>query len=256
MKKLLLIGAALAACAPFAFAQEADSSRTDAKDRLEKIEQLADMAKEKKAGKSKKFFDYEMVHRLGYGSHLMEPDEFNQDYLKSREIWFNAFDLVLNPAPWFSASLGVNLKWDRFLAAGDYYIYADATDGNTAKFAPIATQQALYPAAGGNFKKLSSQVNLFSLEAPLLIGFSFGDLGLKLGAQAVVPLTAKQIERAEYANTKVRSNVGKLNKSPFYYGFYGELNYSELGVYAKYSPAEILPGTVQDLITIGLVLGF
>ena len=47
-----------------------------------------------------------------------------------------------------------------------------------------------------------------------------------------------------------------MAKAPFYYGFYGEFNYNDLGIYAKFCPSEVLPGTVQDLLTIGLVLDF
>lgn len=256
MKRLVLIATALFACAVFAKAQEADSTAESGRDRLDKLEQLADKAKEVKAKKSEKLVNYEMVHRFGYGSHFMDNVGFNQDYLKSREIWFNVMDLTLNPTDWFSASLGLNVKWDKFLAAGDSYIYADVTDANTAKFAPITTQQALYPAAGGEFNKLTSQVNLFSLEAPLLLGLHFGDLGFRLGAQAVLPLTARQKELAEYGSTRVKTRVKGVAKAPFYYGFYGEFNYNDIGIYAKFSPAEILHGTVQDLLTIGLVLDF
>ena len=256
MKRLVFVFAALFACAAFAKAQEADSTAKSGRDRLEKLEQLADKAKEVKAKKAEKFMNFEMLSRFGFGSHLVENNGFNQDFLKCREIWFNAFELTLNPADWFSASLGVNLKWDKFLAANDAYIYADAADGNIAKFAPIATQQALYPGAGGDFKKLSSQINLFSLEAPLLLDLHFSDFGIKLGAQAVVPLTARQNELAEFGSTRVKTRVKDVAKIPFYYGFYGEINYNDIGVYAKYCPAEVLPGTVQDLVTLGLVLNF
>ena len=256
MKRLVLIATALFACAVFAKAQEADSTAESGRDRLDKLEQLADKAKEVKAKKNEKLVNFEMVHRFGYGSHIMDNEGFNQNYLKSREIWFNVMDLTINPADWFSASLALNVKWDKFLAAEDSYIYADATDANTAKFAPIATQQALYPAAGGEFKKLSSQVNLFSLEAPLLLGLHFGDFGVRLGAQAVVPLTARQNELAEYGKSSVKTRVKGVAKAPFYYGFYGEFNYNDLGIYAKFCPSEVLPGIVQDLLTIGLVLDF
>ncbi len=256
MKRLVFVFAALFACAAFAKAQEADSTAESGRDRLEKLEQLANQAKEAKAKKAEKLVNFEMVGHFGFGSHLVDNDGFNQDFLKCREIWFNAFELTFNPAYWFSASLGLNLKWDKFLAANDAYIYADAADGNMAKFAPIATQQALYPGAGGDFKKLSSRINLFSLEAPLLLGLHIGDFGVKLGAQAVVPLTARQNELAEFGSTRVKTRVKDVAKIPFYYGFYGELNYDDLGVYAKFCPAEVLPGTVQDLMTIGLVLNF
>ena len=257
MKKLFVIGALLLACVFNGKAHEADTT-SNAKDRLEKIEQLADKAKEAKAKKSKKLVDFEFVNNFGFGSHALEDNGFNQDFLQCREIWFNAFGLVFNPASWFSASLGLNCKWDRFLAADDAYIYADPSDGNTAKFATggKTVQEAKYLTGGADFSKLTSQVNLFSLEVPVRIAFKAGYFGLKLGAQAEFPLVSRQKERAYFGDTRVKTRVDGVDVAGFYYGFYGELSWNDIGIYAKYSPGAILPGTVEDLITLGLVFGF
>lgn len=255
MKRTLLIWLALLACAFTTRAQEADSTAESGRDRLEKLEQLADKAKEAKAKKAEKLVNFDAVHNFGYGFHAVS-DDFSDKVNKNREIWVNAANLSFNPARWFSASLGLNVKWDRFTASGDNYLYADVADGNKPKFAPIATQQALYPGAAGEFDLLSSQLNMFSLEVPLAIAFKLDKLGLRLGAEAVVPLVATQKERAEYGNTVSRSKVKKVEKVPYYYGAYAEINYDEIGVYLKYIPTAVVPGLVEEMLTAGIVLGF
>lgn len=255
MKKLFFIGAALLICAFYANAQETDSPSTG-KDRLEKLEELADKAKEAKAKKSEKLVNFEVLHRFGYGAHMVTADEFSEKALDNREIWFNAMDLSLNPAHWFSVSLELNLKWDKFKASPYNYLYADVTDDNLAKFAPIATQEALYPAAAGEFNKLASQVNVFELEVPLLLNFKVGDFGIKLGGQAILPLTAKQKEIAKYGDVVKKSQVKHVKTGDFWYGAFLELNYNEVGLYAKYIPTAVVPGIVDDLFTLGLSFGF
>lgn len=256
MKRTVLIVLALTLGVFSAKAQEADSTAESGRDRLERIEQLADKAKEVKAKKAEKLVNFDMIHRFGFGSHPSLSDDFSEKLLKNGEIWFNAIDLSFNPARWFSASLGVNLKWDRFTASSANYLYADAADDNKVKFAPIATQQALYPGAAGAFEELSSQLNMFSLEVPLTIAFKVEDLGIRLGAEAVVPLSATQKEKAEYGNTMSKTKVKKVEKVPYYYGAYAEINYDDLGVYVKYMPTAVVPGAVNDLLTIGVVFGF
>ena len=256
MKRTVIIALALLVSVFSAKAHEADSTAENGRDRLEKLEQLADKAKEVKAKKAEKLVNFETIHRFGFGSHPFLGDDFSGKLMKNREIWMNAFDLSFNPARWFSASFGMNLKWDRFTASGSNYLYADATDGNLPKFAPIATQQGLYPGAAGDFKELSSQLNLFSVEVPLAIAFRVEDLGIRLGAEAVVPLTATQKEKADYANTVSETKVKKVAKVPYYYGAYAEINYDDLGLYVKYMPTTVVPGMVEDLITVGLVFGF
>ena len=255
MKRTFVIGLALLVCVFSAKAQEADSTAENGRDRLEKLEQLADKAKEVKAKKAEKLVDFDAVKNFGFGSHLAS-DDFSEKLLKNSEIWVNVFDLSFNPAGWFSASLGVNAKWDKFTASSANYLYVDGADGNKPKFAPIATQQALYPGAGGEFDKLSSQLNMFSLEFPLAVTFKVKDFGVRFGAEAVLPLTSVQKEKAEFANTINRTKVKKVEKVPYYYGAYAEINYDELGVYVKYVPTTVVPGLVDELLTVGIVFGF
>ena len=255
MKKTLLIGLALLVCVFSAKAHEADSTAENGRDRLEKLEQLADKAKEVKAKKAEKLVNFDMIHRFGFGAHGVS-DDFSDKLMKNREIWMNVMDLSINPTGWFSVSLGANLKWDKFTASSTNYLYVDGTDGNKPKFTPIATQQALYPGAAGEFDQLSSQLNLFSVEVPFSIAFKIEDLGIRLGAEAVVPLTSIQKEKAAYANTVSESKVKKVEKVPYYYGAYAEVNYDDLGVYVKYAPTTVVPGMVDELFTVGIVFGF
>ena len=238
MKRIIIIVAALCACMGSAAAMEkADSTAQTGKDRLEKLEELADKAKEKKAKKAEKFFNFDLVEAFGWGYHLM-GDKFSDRMADNFEIWFNALQLTLNPADWLGITLGLDLKWDRYKAGGAYYLHPNNI--NELVWDNVSVQQALYPAAGGQFKTLSSQANIFSLALPLALDFRIGSFGIRAGAEAVFPVSSKQKERAKYGDTLERKQVK---------GF-------ETAAYFKYVPVEIIPGIVDQLLTIGVVCGF
>ena len=226
---------------------------TTAKDRLEQIEGLADKVKEKKAEKATKPFDFSLLEQFGWGFVLPGgTDAFSVDRNDSRELWFNACRAKINVVSWFGIDLGLNLLWKRFRANGDNYVYID--NANDFKIAPIATQQALYPAAGGTFKTLTSQINTFSIETPLMLDFHSNSFAFRLGALAGFNASACQKERVAYGTTQARSKVKGGDVAGFYFGPCLELVWGGLGVYMKYIPVEIVPGIITDYISAGLVL--
>lgn len=254
MRKVFLIGMALLACLFTAGAREAsDSTAVSGKDRLEKLEELADKAKEKKAKKADKVFNFNVLERFGWGCHM--PDgNFSERIRDNYEIWFNAFDLCLNASGWMSITAGLDLKWDRFVAGGSYYLHPDAL--GDLKWDNISVQQADYPAAGGDFKQLGSQVNLFSLSVPAALDFHASSFVFRAGAEFVFPVTARQKENAKYGNTSVRKEVKGVETAGWYYAPFVEVGYDGVGIYCKYIPNGIIPGIVDDVLTVGLVCGF
>lgn len=244
MKKFILIIPLLLGIAAGAAAQE------DGKDRLDELESIADKVKTRKSKKAEKLVNFDILHRFGYGYNTaLDFKGLSTKRSDSREIWFNAAALTLNAASFFSVDLALNLKWDRYMADGDNYIYLDSE--REIKFADISVQKAQYPAAS-DFKVIRSQIGTFALEIPLGLDFHWNDFSFRAGAAAGLITSAVQKERIEYGYTAVGKKVYEAAVNPFYYSFFGEISFSDIGVYVKYTPAEIIPGAFKQMLSIGI----
>lgn len=232
-----------------------DEGAVTGSDRLDEIENLAVKAKQRKAEKRSDLVSFDVIGEFGYGDSVpIGKNVFSLKGNDTREIWFQILGLSVNPAEWLSIGLHANLKWDRLMASSEYYF--QFVDGDF-KASDISVQEALYPEAGGTFKTLRSQVNLFSVEVPLMFDFYFSDLVVGAGFEGGYIFSARQKEKVEYSKTTIRKAVGGGNTSGFYYGPTVRVAYNDLGVYAKYIPVDILGGdTFGSLVSIGVYVKF
>ena len=132
MKKTFIL-IALLALSLGAFAQNTG------KDRLDELENKSVEEKKstsKKPEREYKLFDFQVLARVGGGSHIMDAPEFPKGYFKSTcsEFFFNTLEFDVCPTRWMSIDLGLDLKWQDFTtlsgnvfsknAAGDV-VFAD-----------------------------------------------------------------------------------------------------------------------------------
>lgn len=239
MKKIT-ISIALCILAVNVFAQEENKS---AKDRLSEIESMADQIIPGKSGSSSKLFSVGSLSHLYVGDHIVDADQFPGN--RSHEVGLNLLEFSLKPAKWISFNLGCDIKWDRFISKGKLYEV-----DNNGQFALSAA-----PAPD----RLKSKICAFGFSAPADIAFHIGKWGLKFGAEAVYDL-----DRCNKVKNKFRDANGKKAKDIIYggeiqnfrLGYYAVLDFDGDGVYFKYCPGTIIPGSInlENLITVGIYL--
>lgn len=238
MKKTI-ITVSLCILAVNIYAQEEQKS---AKDRLSEIENMAeDIVPAKSHSSSDGIFQANALSHLYVGEHIVDNNQFPGN--RSHEVGLNIFELSLAPAKWVSLNLGCDLKWDRFISKGQLYEV-----DNNGQFALSAS-----PAPD----RLRSKICAFGFSAPADIAFHFGKVGLKFGAEAVYDL-----ERCNKVKNKFRDDNGKRARDiinggeiqNFRLAYYAVLDYDGDGVYIKYCPGTILPGSInlENLISVGL----
>lgn len=255
MKKVFLAQAALLIICATAFASPLTDDVTG-RDRLDQIEQLSDKVKERKAQKATKVVDFGVLCGFAFGDNLplSGGNILESHSSKTRELRFQAMGVDVNFTPEIFLSISLDCVWDRFVADSEHYLYLDS--GEVIKSDVIATQQALYPAAGGTFKKLTSQVNTFGLEMPLSFGFRAGEFSISAGAFVGVTLDACTKEKVQYANTKINTREGMKEAANFYFGPCAQILWQEVGVFVKYVPQPLIPGIVDSMLTIGFMIAY
>lgn len=231
----------------------AADSTSAGRERLDEIENLAGEIREKKS-KSKdhdKLFEFNMVRYFGVGDILADgTDWFDAKKNRSLDIWFTAAEMDLNATPWFSFDLGLNLKWSRLMAGDEKYLYMDADRNFRCTDAATVKDPAI------EYRKFESRINIFSLAVPAALDFHFGDFTVRLGGDFVVPLSAAANTKVRYDNEKQRTRRSGGNVADWYYDIFGEISYDDLGVYVRYNPVELIPGTGMSTTEIGLFLTF
>lgn len=255
MKKALLTSAALLiVCASALAAPQTDD--VTGRDRLDQIEQLSDKVKERKAQKASKVVDFDLLSGFAFGDNipLNAGNILESHSSKTRELRFQAMGVDVNFTPEIFLSISLDCVWDRFVADSEHYLYLDS--GEVIKSDVIAAQQALYPAAGGTFKKLTSQVNTFGLEMPLSFGLRSSRFSVSVGGFVGVTLDACTKEKVQYANTKINTREGMKEAANFYFGPCAQILWQEVGVFVKYVPQPLIPGIVDSMLTIGVVLAY
>ena len=249
-KTVLIVLTLLCGIGTVRAADRTAADTTSTRDRLDAIEDLAGEVKEKKA-KSKahdKLFDFSNA-RFGFGDVLVDGvDWFNAKKNRSFDIWFTAIEMDVNATEWFSFDLGLNLKWNRLRAGDGKYLYLNTDKAVNCIDASLVKDPSI------EYKKFISQVNVFSLAVPAALDFHFGKFGARLGADFVFPVSNSLRTREKYDNETHRSRYNGADLAKWYYDFFGELSYSDIGIYVRYSPVELIPGTGMSTTEIGLVL--
>ena len=257
MKKTVTILAALLVGAAAMQAKPTDlPDTTAAREMLDRIESISEDAIKKKLPskdreKEEKLFSFDAVKRFGIGYlGTLDSEVLDTKSYKSREIWFNALELGLNPAQWLSFTLGLDLKWDSILAGDNWFVSMD-TDRN---FTFTDIDSVKDPEV--NYKSFVSRVNLFSLTIPAALELEFGSFTFRAGAEAAFCLRGNAVQRISYGNTDTTTKLKKGNVTPFYWDAFAEIMIDDLGIYCRYCPEELIPGTGMRSLSLGLVLGF
>ena len=256
MKKTVTILAALLVGAAMQAKPTDLPDTTSARERLDRIESISEDAIKKKLPsrdreKEEKLFSFDAVKRFGIGYlGTLGSEVLDTKSYKSREIWFNALELGLNPAQWLSFTLGLDLKWDSILAGDNWFVSMD-TDRN---FTFTDIDSVKDPEV--NYKSFVSKVNLFSLTIPAALELDFGSLTLRAGAEAAFCLRGNAVQRISYGNTDTTTKLKKGNVTPFYWDAFVEILLDDIGIYCRYCPEELIPGTGMRSYSVGLVLGF
>ena len=256
MKKTITILAALLMGAAMQAKPTDLPDTTSARERLDRIESISEDAIKKKLPsrdreKEKNLFSIDAVNRFGAGYlGTLDSEVLETKSYKSREIWFNALELGLNPAQWLSFTVGLDLKWDSILAGDKWFVSLDSdrnftfTDIDSVKDPEI------------DYKSFVSKVNLFSLTIPAALELDFGSFAFRAGAEAAFCLRGNAVQRISYGNADTTTKLKKGNVPSFYWDAFAEIFLDDIGIYCRYCPEELIPGTGMRSFSLGLVLGF
>ena len=238
--KRIIISAVFLIIASNAFAQEGQKS---AKDRLTEIENMADQIKESKSSSTDDIFSVDALSHLYIGDHIVSEEKFPGG--KSHEVGLNIIQFKLEPAKWLNFTAGMDIKWDRFIAKGKMY-EIDANGQYALSTAPTPD-------------RIKSKICAFGVSAPAAITFNFGKLGFKFGADATYDFDRYCKIKNKYrdANGKRKTDIlsgGQIEN--FRLSYFGSILYDDLGVYVRYCPGTVIPGStlVYDLVSVGVFL--
>ena len=250
MKKIFIVLSALLVASAGSAMAQTDSTKT-AKDRLSEIEQMNVEIKEHKSARTENdIFEVNAVAHAGYGRHLVDGASFGSKFGPSYEIFINAFELSFNPVPFLSLSAGLDVKWNRFISNTKFF----ETDGS-GQF--ITVDSPTYY-GGPGITNINSRICGFALSVPAMLSINIGDLHIRAGAEASYNLnkynkvkTAYTIDPTDFTRITKGGEFEKLVIS-----YVATLDYSGLGIYYKYCPKSIIPGSdiIKSYQTIGLYL--
>jgi hypothetical protein len=253
MKKTIIsIFALFAVGAGISFAQEEEKGK-DAKDRLSEIEQMTvDVKKHKSASSENDVFEVNAVAHAGFGAHKVEGDAFRNKFGKSYELFVNAFELSFNPVPFLSVNAGLDLKWNRFVSETSQFMVKDG------KFDIFTTATAV------PLNNLRSRMCGFALSVPATLSINLGDTHLKFGVEAAYNVNRYNKAKSSYSVDKnatfdasdhiIATRGGEFEK--FVISYIASVDFDGLGLYYKYCPESIVPGSdiIKSYQTVGIVL--
>ena len=228
------------------FAANAQTDTTSAaRQRLDEIESKADeIVTKRHQSKSNSIIQLKGVTHLYVGGLIVPDEQFPRS--KSHEVGLNILQLSINAAEWLSLDLGCDLKWDRFISKQTMY--------EIDKNGQFAISAATPP------NRIKSKICAFGFSAPANISINIGKVGLKFGAEALYDL-----DRCNKVKNKFRDANGKRDKQileggeiqNFRLSYFGVLSFEDLGIYFKYCPGTIIPGSInlQNLVSIGVFFG-
>lgn len=243
MKKYILSIFALG-LASFCMSAQNDTTSTAAKDRLAEIENMSVEIKKHKSAKSKNdVFEINALSHIGYGRHKVDGDAFRSKFGQSYELFVNVFDLSINPVSWLSFNAGADLKWDRYISKSTMF-----TVGDDGAFSSVA----------GGVSNLKSRICTFGIGIPATVSLHFGSTSLRLGAEGTFNLS--RYNKAKSAYTIDDTDFTRLTKGGkvenFRYAYLAVIDFDGLGIYYKYCPKSLIPGSnmIEKYQTIGIVL--
>ena len=228
--------------ARISFAQEHDNNK-NSKDRLTEIEQMTVAAKKHKStGKENDIFKINAVSHAGYGWIMVDGEAFRGKFGPSYEIFINTFNLSFTPASFISLNAGLDLKWNRFISTTDMFT---VTGG---EFSGAATTP----------DDIRSKLCGFSLSVPAMLSFNMGDTHLRVGAEASFNISGYNKVKSSYTDSDAAYTQvikgGEFAKTAI--GYLASINFYAFGVYYKYCPKAMIPGSdlIKNYQTIGIVL--
>ena len=241
MKKII-ISIFLLAAASFGLSAQKDTTITPARERLAEIEKLSVEVKKHKSAKSDHdLFEFNFLAHVGYGRHKVDGDAFRSKFGPSYEIFINAFDLEFNPAGWISFNAGLDMQWDRFISTSRQI----EVSGDKYAFAATAPDD------------INSRICTHGLSIPAMLSLHLGESSLSLGAECIFNLghfnKAKSSYTAGDSHFTQSTKGGDFEK--FRYAYIAAIDFSGLGIYYKYCPKSLIPGSnmIEKYQTIGIV---
>lgn len=227
----------------FGMSAQNDTTSTAAKKRLSEIENMTVEIKKHKSVKSENdVFEFKALSHIGYGRHMVDGDAFRSKFGPSYELFLNAFELSINPARWISLKAGADLKWDRFISKSEQFVISGG-DFSTAAVTP---------------DNINSRICTFGVSIPAALSLHFGETSLSLGAECTFNLDRYNKVKSAYtaadSNFKQITNGGKIEV--FRYAYLAVIDFDGLGIYYKYCPKSLIPGSnlIDKYHTIGIVL--
>lgn len=220
-----------------------DTTKTAAKDRLAEIENMTVEIKKHKSAKSgNDVFEINAVSHAGYGRHYVGGDAFRSKFGPSYEVFINVVELGLNPANWVSVNVGADLKWDRYISKSEKF---EIVGGDYALAATVPDD-------------INSRICNFAISAPATLSLHIGDTSIRLGAEFIFNLNRYNKVKSAYTATdsdfRQITQGGKVET--FRYAYLAAIDFDGLGIYYKYCPKSLIPGSnmIENYQTIGIVL--
>ena len=242
MKKYILSIFALG-LASFCSSAQNDTTSTAAKDRLSEIENMSVEIRKHKSAKSRNdVFEINALSHIGYGRHKVDGDAFRTKFGQSHELFVNVFDLSINPVSWLSFNAGADLKWDRFISKREQF----EISGGDFSIAAVTPDN------------INSRICTFGVSIPATLSLHFGETNLNIGAECTFNLERYNKVKSEY--TAAGSDFRQITKGGkvenFRYAYLAVIDFDGLGIYYKYCPKSLIPGSnmIEKYQTIGIVL--
>ena len=190
----------------------------------------------------------DIIGHLGYGYHFVNSNDFTPAW--SGEFFMNILQLGLRPADVFGIDLDIDFLWNNFDSKDKAFVQENQI---------VKTADYDYYTHGAAENKHSG-LDVFSLNAPLVLKGIFGDFQLGAGAFATWNISGETFCRYRQNNVRAQYEEVKAKVNPFTYGFIASVSYKEFGLYFRYNPksSRLLPEGSVDLgySTLGIVLGF
>ena len=236
MKKVFLL---IAVLLPSSFILSAQES---AKDRLSEIEEMVVKDKAHRKVVDNELFSFEFVDHLTYGVHLTNGELYNSKFFGSGEVDINILKFRLNPASWLGFSLGVDFKYDYFSSRnGRFQLFDDGALSLTAL------------SAATDYDTYKSSIRLYSVAAPLLVKFNFGDVSVGGGAEIVRSFSGNTLTTFSEGKNECALITRGAKPKDFTYDIIGAIDLDGLTIYGKYYPKgnEYLPSVSYWTVGIG-----
>ena len=250
----IILWAALTLAASAAFAQ------TEAnRNRLAEIEKME--VKARKGGPKFDRFGIRLVPEIGYGAHLVKPEDFRSQGMDSGQAYLQALDVFYRPFVWGSVHVGAAIGMDWFKIRDMLFIQ---DDDHNVMVAPLVKLDELDEPGEQDGKekdkdsKYRSSVREWTVMVPATLQFHFGSVNVRLGAEALYSFSPKvrlDITKKDFREF-TESKGAKIRN--FGYDFLAAVSFGHFGVFGKFQPASCRrfpePGPTLSTWTVGVCL--